>query len=147
MPNKCNPYTPEEWPDVVRKAFKVLKENKWIILTTILIGLPGEQKEDLLQTLKLINALEDCNNVFIAPIFFDPIVTTKLGSREGFNVEKLTQVQWSLIAQCWKHNIKNGWNLYSMISSELHGVITKIVFRMAIQFAKAIVPLKLRRKV
>ena len=147
MPNKCNPYTPEEWPDVVRKAFKVLKENKWIILTTIIIGLPGEEKEDLLQTLKLINALEDCNNVFITPVFFDPIVTTKLGSWEGFNVEKLIQLQWNLIAQCWKHNIKNGWDLYRMISSDLHGVITKNVFRMAIQFAKTIVPLKLRRKV
>ena len=147
MPNKCNPYTPEEWPDVVERAIKVLKENKWIVVPTIIIGLPGEQKEDLLQTLKLITTLEDCKNVFLSPIFFDPIATTKLGSWEGLNVEKLTQLQWSLFAQCWKHNIKNGWNLYRMVSSEFHRLKSKILPRIAIQFAKVIIPLKIRRKV
>ncbi|MFX1326067.1 MAG: B12-binding domain-containing radical SAM protein [Promethearchaeota archaeon] len=136
MPNKSHPYEPEEWPNVVRKAFKVLYDNRWFCAATLMVGLPGETKEDVLQTIELIKSIDKYNTFVVVPLFFNPIEPTKVGDQNGFTANRITEENWKLIVLCWKHNLRIGRNLYSMSNSEHHSFITKIIMNLGIQIAK-----------
>ncbi|MHA2399470.1 MAG: B12-binding domain-containing radical SAM protein [Promethearchaeota archaeon] len=141
MPNKCYPYKAEEWPNVVRKAFKILYENKWFCAATLVVGLPGETKEDVLQTIDLINSIDKYNTFVVVPLFFNPIEPTKVGDQKGFFANRITEENWKLIVLCWKHNLRVGRNLYSLSNSEHHNFFTKIIMNLGIYIAKLGFPL------
>lgn len=141
MPNKCRPYTPDEWPNVVRKAFKVLNENRWFCAATLVVGLPGETKEDVLQTIELIKSIEKYNTFVVVPLFFNSIEPTKVGDQKGFFANRITEEHWKLIVLCWKHNLRVGRNLYYISSSEHHNLITKIIMNLGIYAVKLAFPI------
>ena len=65
---KVKPFTPEEWPRIVREGIKLLNENYYFTVNSIVIGLPGEQDEDVRETIELIKDLEEMATIFCALI-------------------------------------------------------------------------------
>ncbi|MBS7649327.1 radical SAM protein, partial [Candidatus Bathyarchaeota archaeon] len=57
MRGKCKPYSPNDWPDLVVRAFEILNENNWIPCATLILGLPGEEERDIELTISLIEKL------------------------------------------------------------------------------------------
>jgi radical SAM superfamily enzyme YgiQ (UPF0313 family) len=72
MAGKMLPFKPEQWQDVVTNAFGILNDNDWYPLATLIIGLPEEKEEDMLQTLELMDKLKGYN-AFYVPLFFVPL--------------------------------------------------------------------------
>ena len=103
MPKKVAPYKPEMWPDVVREAFQIMHENKFIPAATVILGLPGETVDDVVKTIELIEDLKDYRSL-IVPMFFVPMGA--LRSSDWFTSIHLTREHAELMLVALKHSLK-----------------------------------------
>lgn len=113
MPLKAKPFKPEEWPDIICEGTAIMNENYWFPLYTIITGMPGEEEEDVWDTLRLIDRLEKelTNKVgekahfVVTPLSFIPLGTLK---KSGFfNIsEGMTEARALLLYRCWLHTFK-----------------------------------------
>ncbi|MCW3994866.1 MAG: B12-binding domain-containing radical SAM protein [Candidatus Bathyarchaeota archaeon] len=105
MAGKMLPFQPEQWQDVVTNAFGILNDNDWYPLATLIIGLPDEKEEDMLQTLELMDKLKDYK-AFYVPLFFVPLENCVLMNKKGAEMDSLSKARWDFFIKCWEYNIK-----------------------------------------
>jgi radical SAM superfamily enzyme YgiQ (UPF0313 family) len=105
MGGKMLPYQAEQWPEIVTNAFGILNDNDWYPLATLIIGLPDEKEEDMLQTLELMDDLKDYN-AFYVPLFFVPLENCVLMNKQGAEMDSLSKARWDFFIKCWEYNIK-----------------------------------------
>jgi radical SAM superfamily enzyme YgiQ (UPF0313 family) len=105
MSGKMLPFKPEQWQEVVTNAFGILNDNDWYPLATLIIGLPDEKEEDMLQTLELMDKLKDYN-AFYVPLFFVPLENCVLMNKKGAEMDSLSKARWDFFIKCWEYNIK-----------------------------------------
>jgi len=105
MRGKSKPFTPEDWPDVVIDAFRILSENRWVPCATLIMGLPHEENDDVDLTIRLVERLREFKSL-IVPLFY--VAEGAMASRsESFTLEHMSPLQGELFAKCWRHNL--GW--------------------------------------
>jgi radical SAM superfamily enzyme YgiQ (UPF0313 family) len=105
MGGKMLPFQPEQWQDVVTNSFGILNDNDWYPLATLIIGLPDEKEEDMLQTLELMDKLKDFN-AFYVPLFFVPLENCVLMNKKGAEMDSLSKARWDFFIKCWEYNVK-----------------------------------------
>jgi radical SAM superfamily enzyme YgiQ (UPF0313 family) len=105
MAGKMLPFKPEQWQEVVTNAFGILNDNDWYPLATLIIGLPDEKEEDMLQTLELMDKLKDFN-AFYVPLFFVPLENCVLMNKKGAEMDSLSKARWDFFIKCWEYNVK-----------------------------------------
>jgi len=105
MAGKMLPFKPEEWKEVVSQAFGILNDNEWYPLCTLIIGLPDEKEEDVLETLELIDGLKDAN-AFYVPLFFVPLENCLLMNKRGAELDSLSKARWEFLTRCWEYNVR-----------------------------------------
>ena len=105
MGGKMLPFKPEQWQEVVTNAFGILNDNNWYPLATLIIGLPDEKEEDILQTLELMDKLKGYN-AFYVPLFFVPLENCVLMNKKGAEMDSLSKARWDFFIKCWEYNIK-----------------------------------------
>ena len=105
MAGKMLPFKPEQWQDVVTNAFGILNDNDWYPLATLIIGLPEEKEEDMLQTLELMDKLKSYN-AFYVPLFFVPLENCVLMNKKGAEMDSLSKARWDFFLKCWEYNVK-----------------------------------------
>lgn len=105
MQNKCYPRDPYEWPDVVREALTVMEKHRWLSCCTMMMGLPGEDEEDVRETLNLIKSLRKFT-AFFFPLAFLPMKHTSLADQTRCAREQMTVANWELLEVTWKHNLR-----------------------------------------
>lgn len=103
MVGKAKPFKPEEWPKVVIESHRILSENKWVPCNTLIIGMPGETKEDLRKTIELVEDIGEFKSL-IVPLYFVPIGNLK--EERFFRTKDMKPEHWQLLAKCMKHNFK-----------------------------------------
>ncbi|MGE0102465.1 MAG: radical SAM protein [Blastocatellales bacterium] len=113
MPSKGVPFPIDEWPSVVLEGLRVLNENNWFPVMTLIVGSPGETDEDVMETLDLVYEMERRNLfAFLVPSIFTPLHDTRMEKAQGVSeTRQLTPLQWQLLMKCWKLNLRPG--LYS----------------------------------
>jgi hypothetical protein len=100
MAGKMLPYKPEQWQEIVTQAFGILNDNDWYPLATLIVGLPEETEEDVLETLSLMDDLKDFN-AFYVPLFFVPLEDCLLMNKRGAEYDSLTKMRWEVLTRCW----------------------------------------------
>jgi radical SAM superfamily enzyme YgiQ (UPF0313 family) len=105
MAGKMLPYKPEQWQEIVTDAFGILNDNDWYPLATLIVGLPEEKEEDVLQTLELMDALKGYN-AFYVPLFFVPLENCVLMNKKGTELDSLSKARWDFFIRCWEYNIR-----------------------------------------
>ena len=105
MAGKMLPFKPEQWQEVVTNAFGILNDNDWYPLATLIIGLPEEKEEDMLQTLELMDKLKGYN-AFYVPLFFVPLENCVLMNKKGAEMDSLSKARWDFFLKCWEYNVK-----------------------------------------
>ena len=105
MAGKMLPYKPEQWQEIVTSALGILNDNDWYPLATLIVGLPGEKEEDVLETLELLDALKGYN-AFYVPLFFVPLENCALMHKKGAELDSLSKVRWDFFIRCWEYNIR-----------------------------------------
>lgn len=101
MKGKARPYKPEEWPTVVKESMKLLSDNNWIACATLVMGLPGEKREDVEKTAEMVRDLRPYKSL-IVPLFFVPL--GNMTDSEFFDTEKMLPEHWILLAECIDHD-------------------------------------------
>lgn len=101
MRGKAKPFEPEKWSEVVREAFKLLQDNNWVVCGTLVMGMPGEKREDVQKTLELIRDLREYKSL-IVPLFFVPLGDLK--ASEFFRPSAMLSEHWMLLAECIDHD-------------------------------------------
>jgi len=105
MAGKMLPFKPEQWQEVVTQAFGIMNDVDWYPLVTLIIGLPDEREEDVVETLKLMDELHDFN-AFYVPLFFVPLENCLLMNNQGTELDTLTKARWELFTRCWEYNVR-----------------------------------------
>ena len=110
MPGKAVPFSIDEWPSVVLEGLRVLNENNWFPMMTLMVGNPGETDEDVRATLDLVYEMERRGLfAFLVPSIFTPLHDTRMARQKGVTeTRNLSRIQWQLIMKCWKHNLRPG---------------------------------------
>lgn len=110
MPGKGLPFRTEDWPSVVLEGLRILNENNWFPVMTLMIGNPDETDDDIKATLDLIYEIEQRGLfAFMVPSIFTPLHDTRMEMEIGVTKTKqLTKLQWQLIMKCWKMNLRPG---------------------------------------
>ncbi len=113
MPSKGVPFPIEEWPSVVLEGLRILNENNWFPVMTLIVGSPEETDEDVKATLDLVYEMERRRLfAFLVPSIFTPLHDTRMQDKEGITETRhLTPLQWQLMMKCWKFNLR--FALYS----------------------------------
>ncbi|MBK5133596.1 B12-binding domain-containing radical SAM protein [Candidatus Bathyarchaeota archaeon] len=105
MAGKMLPFKPEQWQEIVTNAFGILNDNNWCPLATLIVGLPDEKEEDVLQTLELMDKLKGYK-AFYVPLFFVPLENCVLMNNKGAELDSLSKVRWEFFIRCWEYNIR-----------------------------------------
>ncbi|HEY7183061.1 MAG TPA: radical SAM protein [Blastocatellia bacterium] len=113
MPSKGIPFSVEDWPSVVLEGLRILNENNWFPVMTLIVGSPEEADEDVMATLDLVYEMERRGLfAFLVPSIFTPLHDTRMEKEKGVaETRQLTSLQWQLMMKCWKLNLRPG--LYS----------------------------------
>jgi hypothetical protein len=108
MPSKGVPFSIEDWPSVVLEGLRVLNENNWFPMMTLIVGNPGETDDDVMETLDLIYEIERRGLfAFLVPSIFTPLHDTRMENERGVSeTRQLTPLQWQLMMKCWKMNLR-----------------------------------------
>jgi len=131
MRGKCKPYSPNDWPDLVVRAFEILNENNWVPCGTLILGLPGEDEKDVELTISLVEKLRPFKSI-IVPLFFVSMGSLK-DKTKSFTIDDVTPRHAELIFKCWKHNfawieaIFKDWSEMSIKSRIIRGGIKMVV--------------------
>ena len=110
MPGKGVPFKIDHWPSIVLEGLRVLNENNWFPMLTLMVGNPGETDEDVKGTLDLIYEMERRGLfAFLVPSIFTPLHDTRMEKQVGVTqTRNLSPLQWQLIMKCWKNNLRPG---------------------------------------
>ncbi len=112
MPLKVKPYSPDEWQEVIYNGTRIFNENYWFPAYTLIVGLPGEEREDSIETVRLIDRMEHGlrkeiggrAHFTVTPLSFVPLGVLK---REGFfNIDEgMDEARFWVIYRSWRHTV------------------------------------------
>ena len=105
MTGKSLPFKPEEWRELVLQAFGILNDNNWYPLATLIVGLPDENEDDVIETLELIDDLGEYNAFFV-PLLFVPLEKCLLDDQRGAELGTLSELRWEFLTECWEYNVR-----------------------------------------
>ncbi|MEM1515802.1 MAG: radical SAM protein [Candidatus Bathyarchaeia archaeon] len=105
MIGKPKPFPPEDWPEVVVQATYILNENHWYPCTTLIVGLPEENEDDIMKTLELVDELKGSRQWFF-PLFFSAMSPSRLEKEKAFTINHMRNAHWELFFECYEHDIK-----------------------------------------
>lgn len=111
MAQKAKPFSAEEWWNVALQATKVFNENYWFPAYTLVLGLPGEEEEDIWDTVRLIAFLEEKlpnmigekAHFVVTPLSFVPVGV--LRGKEFYNPKHFSEAEFCLLYRCWRHSL------------------------------------------
>lgn len=101
MQYKSKPFSPEEWPEIVLEGLNILNDNYIFACCTLVLGLPGENDDDVRDTIELVKKMNGSQSV-VAPLLW----TDYLHPENSLTAEKFTKLQWKLYYLCWKHSTR-----------------------------------------
>ncbi|MEM0198319.1 MAG: radical SAM protein [Fervidicoccaceae archaeon] len=102
MPAKSAPYPVERWHETVEEAFKIMHESSIIPAVTLIIGLPEETENDLIQTLELLDKLKQYRSL-IVPMMFVPMGALK--DRDFYRREMMSELHMQILYKTYQHSI------------------------------------------
>jgi radical SAM superfamily enzyme YgiQ (UPF0313 family) len=100
---KVAPSPPEKWPEIVKQSFGILEDNGWILACTLMCGIPGENRDDVIKTIELVEDLKGSPSL-IVPLFFVSMKGTVLDAEKSFTKESATPEHWQLLGKCMEHD-------------------------------------------
>jgi len=125
MAGKPKPYDPSNWCTIVQDGVDLLNDSYWYPFCTLIIGLPGENEDDVIKTLDLIDDLKG-NSLIYSVFFFIPM--NELKDKEFFNTNELTMRRWELFYTCWMYSIRFLKSYFNTLNDK----IVKLIFLKAL---------------
>ena len=110
MSGKIFPFKIKNWEKIIKESLELMHDNNFIPYCSLIIGLPGENSEDVIKTLNLIDDLKTLRFILL-PSGFTPLgMYTDLDAKKS-SFDSLDPLRRELVHKCAVHNAR--W-IYSM---------------------------------
>ncbi|MGQ9479244.1 MAG: B12-binding domain-containing radical SAM protein [Thermoproteota archaeon] len=140
MAGKMLPYPPEQWPEIIVQALGILNDNNIYPLGTLITGLPGENEEDVIATLELLDRLNGAK-IFYVPLLFTSEADCILNRERHADLKSLSKLHWEVFVKCWKHNIKTWTNEKMQQQIRIGSLISYILYYRWLHGPRALRPI------
>jgi radical SAM superfamily enzyme YgiQ (UPF0313 family) len=104
-PAKASPFSPDDWPDMVREAADRLVRTGFFPVASVVLGLPGETPDDVAATLRLVRELA-ATRCAVFPIFYEPVRRGPTGPDTPFRLAAMTTEHLELYVACYEINFR-----------------------------------------
>ncbi len=104
-PGKIAPFSPDDWPEMVREAVGRMTRTGFFPVISIILGLPGEEPSDVAKTLRLVKELTN-QELVVFPVFYEPILKEEIESRNKFSIDSMRADHLELYRTCYEINFK-----------------------------------------
>lgn len=106
MKGKALPFSVDRWPELVVQGIGIMNDNDWWPLCTIMTGMPGEEEDDVIATLELVDDLRAAGaKMFYTPVIFIPLEEAVLSKAKRSDLKNFSSLQWEFIMKCWRNNM------------------------------------------
>lgn len=104
MPHKMKPFTPDEYPETIRKAIKIMNRNYYYPAITLVVGHPDEEPDEVDMTTDFINTIsrKDKMKGIVAPLLYVDYYKPD----RTMDYDMMTENHWKLYYTAWKHNAR-----------------------------------------
>jgi radical SAM superfamily enzyme YgiQ (UPF0313 family) len=134
MPAKTYPFKPEEWPEVIRTSMGLMHDNQLIPACTLIVGVPEETEEDIINTIELMDDLKGIRSL-IVPLFFVPM--GRLKDEDWFKETSMNELHRELLIKCAEHDFYWVEKLIALSFAEKwYGGIIRQFYRIFARIAK-----------
>ncbi len=104
-PGKIAPFSPDDWPEMVREAVGRMTRTGFFPVISIILGLPGEEPSDVAATLRLVKELTS-QELVVFPVFYEPILEEDIISLGSFSAKNMRADHLELYRTCYEINFK-----------------------------------------
>jgi radical SAM superfamily enzyme YgiQ (UPF0313 family) len=104
MSGKLKPFKDQKWNEIINNSLGILHDNSLIPYCSLILGLPGEIEDDIIQTLDLLDDLKKYKCFFI-PLNFTPLGEFANKKEFPINIKEIDELQKQVIEKCFKHNM------------------------------------------
>jgi radical SAM superfamily enzyme YgiQ (UPF0313 family) len=104
MPYKVKPFSPEECPETVREAIKIMNRNHYYPAITLVVGHPEEQDDEVDMTTEFVEHLSKVDGMrgIVAPLLY----VDYYRPHRTMDYDKMNEHHWRLYYTAWKHNAR-----------------------------------------
>jgi radical SAM superfamily enzyme YgiQ (UPF0313 family) len=104
MPGKASPIKIENWWDVVEGSLAVMHDVKLIPALTVIVGLPGETPDDVMETVELLDRIRHYRSL-VVPMFYVPMNHIR-ADKEGWIIKyNLIPEHIELLKKMFEHSV------------------------------------------
>jgi len=104
---------------MVRDCYQLFGEESWLPVASLVLGLPGETAEDVLQTIETRGVAEGLHRADAARYSSSPIAETGLGGTTGFGKDQAFPEHWELVGLCLEYNLRHLKTLHRFYSERM----------------------------
>jgi radical SAM superfamily enzyme YgiQ (UPF0313 family) len=105
MTGKVLPFKIDNWKNIIKESLDTLQDYNFIPYCSLIIDLPNENSDDVIETLELIDDLKD-NQVIFLPSYFTPLgIYTDLDAKKP-DISDLDSLRKELVYKCINHNAR-----------------------------------------
>ncbi|MBN1509485.1 MAG: radical SAM protein [Sedimentisphaerales bacterium] len=104
-PGKISPFDPADWGQMIREAADRMNRCGFFPVFSIVLGLPGETREDVTATLELVNDLRRRRAV-VFPVFYEPVSQEEIAAGHRFSLGSMTLEHLDLYRACYELNFE-----------------------------------------
>jgi len=105
MSGKVLPFKIESWENIIKESLTLMHEHNFIPYCSLITNLPGENADDVIKTLNLIDDLKDVRFILL-PSDFTPLGTYTDLDAEKSKIESLDNLRKELVTKCIVHNAR-----------------------------------------
>jgi len=104
MPFKAKPYSPEEYPETVREAIRIMNQNYYYPAITLVVGHPLEEDDEVDMTTEFIETIsvKDRFKGIVAPLLYVDYYRPD----RSMDYDMMNEHHWKLYYTAWKHNAR-----------------------------------------
>ena len=120
MSGKALPFDITQWTSLITDSLGLLHDHQFIPYCSLIIGLPGETDDDIVETLNLIDDLKGLRCILL-PSGFTPLGTYTDLDVKKYDSESLNPLRKELIKKCIVHNTYWAYRIGKIILHEDFG--------------------------
>ena len=124
MSGKPRPWKPSDWPNLVVEASQIMNEWGWYPCYTLIVGLPDEKDEDVLQTIELLDRLKHVK-CWLFPLLMVPMGGSLMENESFYQLKSFNEARWELLYKCLTHSLSFSKHIYRGLVKGVRNVLAR----------------------